>query len=96
MSMVKYFMIFCNSPICFSEFRGMRPEATAAGWTCDSPRGLDYCPKSACKALAPTLKPRGLCAFCSHRLSLRKNGEPTQHKFEGIRCPGSYMAAKRG
>ena len=94
MSMRKTFVITCNRKACLNQFHGMRPAATAAGWTCDTPRGLDFCPNPECKAVAPKLKPRGTCAFCSKRLSLRKAGEPTQHKFEGIRCPGSYMVAK--
>jgi hypothetical protein len=98
--MRKTFTIFCNTPHCFGSFDGLRPAATAAGWTCDSPRGLDFCPKPECQALAPTLKPRGTCSFCGGKFSLRKDKKPTQHTIRDqvtgliIRCPGSYNKAK--
>ena len=103
MSMRKMFMILCNGPGCIgtrpNHFMGMRPEAVAAGWLCDSPRGIDYCPKPECQAAAPKWKPRGTCAFCSKRFSLTGARMPTQHLYGThtgvkVRCPGSYLVAK--
>jgi hypothetical protein len=98
MTLFTTYLMKCNAPRCRSEICAQRPQATAAGWTCDSPRGLDFCPTH--KSVAPRSKPRGLCVFCGDRFSLRKNGQPTQHTVKGmstkVRCPGSYSAARRG
>lgn len=94
------YVINCNRPNCSSAFRGRRTEARKHGWTCDSPRGLDYCSEPACQAVAPQYKQRGICGFCGKRKSLRKNGCPTQHLMLDavsgvkVRCPGSYSPAR--
>lgn len=93
MSMLIVSWVRCNRPFCLAEHQGNRPTATAAGWVCDTPRGVDHCPDH--KADAPRSRPRGTCSFCGGEYALSADGLPTAHTTEFLqRCPGSYIAAR--